>query len=71
MKIHLTDCRQAPAWTLLQEMVRDATQSYRGQLTRINRRNGGVDYRSLGTYDLEFRRNPEDTSSVVIELIVE
>jgi len=59
MRITMTGMRRTPSWGTLQEMIREALHES-GKLTRINRKDGGVDYRALGTYELTFRTLHED-----------
>jgi hypothetical protein len=66
MKITITDARHTPKWETLEQAIQEATDT-NGQLTRINRKDGGVDYRAPGEYELTYTVKGEETP---IELTV-
>lgn len=60
MHITITGCRYAPTWDTLQTMIRETmpdgpSRPREGQITRINRLDGGTNYRGLGEYDLTYQ----------------
>lgn len=58
MKIFIQGVRRAPSWETLQTMLSEMLGKD-GVIIRIQRRDGGCDYRKLGTYDIDFRTDFE------------
>lgn len=52
--ISITGVKQAPDWVTLEQLLRQSLGEENGILSRIARRDGGVDYQAPGTYDLRF-----------------
>ena len=67
MSIRIDGARFAPEWETLQNAILQSTDRS-GMLTRISRKDGGVDYRAPGDYELLFVC--DDSGEVEIDLSV-
>jgi hypothetical protein len=66
MQITITNCRQAPTWELLQEVIQQVTRS-NGKLTSIDRVDRGVNYRAPGEYQCGYK---SDGTTIPIKLSI-
>lgn len=64
MVISIDGIRQAPTWSTLQVLLKEAFNDDDGWLTRIERRDNGVSYRDLGTYALTWTPSHGDAIAV-------
>lgn len=54
MKITITGASRTPNWNTIQDVLRETTGHEKGMLTRIARKDNGVDYTAPGAFDLAF-----------------
>jgi hypothetical protein len=68
MRITIDHCRYTPKWETLQQVIREATNDESASITRINRKDGGCNYRAPGEYDLDVRRDNQTILPVHLDV---
>lgn len=69
MKIVIEQCRYAPKWETLQELLRQTTANYNAVITKIDRRDNGCDYGSTGVYDIRLDQGNQTYLPIVLEVV--
>ena len=67
MSIRIDGARFAPEWETLQNAIRQSTDRS-GMLTRISRKDNGVDYRAPGEYELLFVCDDSDEIEIGLSI---
>ena len=69
MEITITHCRYAPKWESLQTVIREATNDHGGRLVKIDREDGGCNYRETGVYHLLFKQNNDTSLPIRLNIV--
>ena len=67
MSVRIDGARFAPHWETFQESIRQST-GRSGRLSRINRKDGGVNYRAPGEYELVFICDDADEIEIALSV---